>query len=49
VRIIKEVCFVKNHAKLGECRGVNILAFLILIQIMKQEARHGKESVLIDA
>jgi hypothetical protein len=32
VRIIKEVCFVENHAKLSEYRGINILAFLILIQ-----------------
>jgi hypothetical protein len=30
-RIIKEVGFVGNHAKLSECREIYILAFLIVI------------------
>jgi hypothetical protein len=44
----EEVCFVENHAKLSEYRGINILAFLILIQ-GTGGTKIGKESTIIDA
>jgi hypothetical protein len=42
-KIIKEVSFVENHAELSEYRGINVLAFLILIQeIGGSTMRKGK-------
>jgi hypothetical protein len=37
VRIIEEVCFVENHAKSSEYRGIYIFAFPILIRAKEQE------------
>jgi hypothetical protein len=49
VKIIKEVCFVENHAKLSEDRGINILAFLILIQVKSRNRnrRHNRERTVL--